>query len=149
MEFYELSLLDEATELGTRHCIRQAHVARNEIEGDLMSDQEEVEYFWILTAAKQRYEERRRALADKGFIYSGTGVEDRTLALGLQRTRPHCSLSYRTSAEFAPEMSHGKDVGSTHPENATDVFHSFGGCRLSCKITDRKKRSAHRECAQE
>jgi hypothetical protein len=70
MEFYELSLLDEANELGTRHCIRQAHVAWNEIEGDLMSDHEEVEYFWILTAAKQRYEERRRALADKGFIYS-------------------------------------------------------------------------------
>lgn len=70
MEFYELSLLDEANELGTRHRIRQAHVAWNEIEGDLMSDHEEVEYFWILTAAKQRYEERRRALADKGFIYS-------------------------------------------------------------------------------
>jgi hypothetical protein len=70
MEFYELSLLDEANELGTRHCIRQAHVAWNEIEGDLMSDQEEVEYFWILAEAKQRYEERRRALADKGFTYS-------------------------------------------------------------------------------
>jgi len=70
MEFYELSLLDEANELGTRHCIRQAHVAWSEIEGDLMSDHEEVEYFWILTAALQRYEERRRALADKGFIYS-------------------------------------------------------------------------------
>jgi hypothetical protein len=54
MEFYELSLLDEANELGTRHCIRQAHVAWNEIEGDLMSDQEEVEYFWILGEAKQR-----------------------------------------------------------------------------------------------
>lgn len=70
MEFYELSLLDEANELGTRHCIRQAHVAWNESEGDLMSDQEEVEYFWILGEAKQRYEERRRALADKGFPYS-------------------------------------------------------------------------------
>jgi hypothetical protein len=70
MKSYELSLLDEANELGTRHCIRQAHVAWNEIEGDLMSDQEEVEYFWILAEAKQRYEERRRALANKGFIYS-------------------------------------------------------------------------------
>ena len=70
MEFYELSLLDEANELGTRHCIRQAHVAWNEVEGDLMSDQEEVEYFWILTAAKQRYEERRLALTERGFIYS-------------------------------------------------------------------------------
>ncbi len=70
MEFYELSLLDEANELGTRHCIRQAHVAWNEIEGELMSDQEEVEYFWILGEAKQRYEERRCALADKGFTYS-------------------------------------------------------------------------------
>jgi len=31
---------------------------------------EEVEYFWILAQAKARYEERKRALAGKGFIYS-------------------------------------------------------------------------------
>ena len=70
LEFYELSLLDEANDLGTRHRIRQAHGAWSEIDGQIMWDQEEVEYFWILATAKQRYVERRRALAEKGFIYS-------------------------------------------------------------------------------
>jgi hypothetical protein len=70
LEYYELSLLDEANELGTRHRIRQMHGAWSEIDGQIMWDQEEVEYFWILAMAKQRYEERRRTLAEKGFIYS-------------------------------------------------------------------------------
>ena len=69
-EFFELSLLDEANDLGTRYCVRQAHAQWSEIDGQVMWDQEEVEYFWIHTAAKQRYEERRLALADKGFIHS-------------------------------------------------------------------------------
>ncbi|MGA2909112.1 MAG: hypothetical protein ABSE36_15525 [Terracidiphilus sp.] len=70
LEYYELSLLDEANELGTRHRIRQAHGAWSEIDGQIMWDGEEVEYFWILAQAKERYEQRRRTLADKGFIYS-------------------------------------------------------------------------------
>jgi hypothetical protein len=70
LEYYELSLLDEANDLGTRHRIRQAHGAWSEIDGQIMWDQEEVEYFWILAEAKQRYEERRLALTEKGFIYS-------------------------------------------------------------------------------
>ncbi len=70
LEYYELSLLDEANDLGTRHRIRQAHGAWSEIDGRIMWDQEEIEYFWILAEAKQRYEERSRALAEKGFIYS-------------------------------------------------------------------------------
>jgi hypothetical protein len=70
MEFCELSLLDEANNLGTRHRIRQAHGAWSEIDGQIMWDQEEVEYFWILAQAKERYEERRRALAERGFIHS-------------------------------------------------------------------------------
>ena len=69
-EYYELSLLDEANNLGTRYCVRQAHAEWSEIDGQIMWDQEEVEYFWILDRAKQRYAERRRALAEKGFIYS-------------------------------------------------------------------------------
>jgi hypothetical protein len=69
-EFYELSLLDEANELGTRYCVRQAHAEWSEIDGQIMWDQEEVDYFWILNEAKQRYAERKRALAEKGFIYS-------------------------------------------------------------------------------
>jgi hypothetical protein len=31
---------------------------------------EEVDYFWILDEAKERYAERRLALVEKGFIYS-------------------------------------------------------------------------------
>jgi hypothetical protein len=69
-EFYELSLLDEANDLGTRYCVRQAHAEWSEIDGQIMWDQEEVERFWILSEAKKRYEERRLALAGKGFICS-------------------------------------------------------------------------------
>jgi hypothetical protein len=69
-EFYELSLLDEANELGTLYSVRQAHAEWSEIDGQVMWSQEEVEHFWILSEAKRRYEERRLALAGKGFIYS-------------------------------------------------------------------------------
>jgi hypothetical protein len=55
LEYYELSLLDEANDLGTRHRIRQAHGAWSKIDGQIMWDQEEVEYFWILAQAKERY----------------------------------------------------------------------------------------------
>jgi hypothetical protein len=37
-----------------------------------MFDGEEVDYFWILAEAKQRYIERKLALAEQGFIYSDT-----------------------------------------------------------------------------
>jgi hypothetical protein len=33
-------------------------------------ESEEADYFWILGEAKKRYEERRLALAGKGFIFS-------------------------------------------------------------------------------
>jgi hypothetical protein len=69
-EFYELSLLDEANDLGTRHFVKQWHGATSEIDGQVMGDQEEVEHFWILAQAKERYDERRRTLAEKGFIHS-------------------------------------------------------------------------------
>lgn len=70
LEYYELSLLDEANDLGTRHRIRQADGAWSEIDGQIMWNQEEIEYFWILAQAKEQYERRRRTLAEKGFIYS-------------------------------------------------------------------------------
>ena len=60
----------EAYELGPRYCVRQAHAEWSEIDGQIMWDQEENHHFWILSEAKQRYEERKRALAEKGFIYS-------------------------------------------------------------------------------
>lgn len=69
-EFFELSLFDTANELGTRYCVRQAHAEWSEIDGQIMWDQEELDYFWILNEAKQRYAERRVALTQKGFIYS-------------------------------------------------------------------------------
>jgi len=69
-EFYELSLLDEANDLGTRYCVMQAHAEWSEIDGQIMWDQEEVDYFWILSEAKRRYAELRLGLTNKGFIYS-------------------------------------------------------------------------------
>jgi hypothetical protein len=69
-EFYELSLRDEANDLGTRYCVRQAHAEWSELDGQFMWNQEEVEHFWVLDEAKQRYAERRFDLAEKGFIYS-------------------------------------------------------------------------------
>jgi hypothetical protein len=36
----------------------------------LIGESEEVDYFWILDEAKERYAERRAALALRGFIYS-------------------------------------------------------------------------------
>ena len=69
-EFYELSLLDEANELGTLYRVRQAHAEWSEIDGQVMWDEEEHDYFWILDEAKRRYAERRLALTEKGFIYS-------------------------------------------------------------------------------
>jgi hypothetical protein len=71
LEYYELSLLDEANDLGTRYVVRQWHGAWSEIDGQIMWDQEEVEYFCSLARARDRYEERRHALTEKGFIYSG------------------------------------------------------------------------------
>ncbi len=69
-EFYELSLLDEANDLGTRYYVKQAHAEWSEIDRQIMNDEEELEYFWILEEAKHRYAERRLALVAKGFIYS-------------------------------------------------------------------------------
>ena len=69
-EFYELSLMDEVNELGTRHVVKQWHAEWSEIDRQIIWDREEVEYFSILAAAEQRYAERRLALAEKGFIYS-------------------------------------------------------------------------------
>lgn len=73
-EFYELSLLEEANQLGTRYCVRQAHAEWSEIDGQVMWDKEEVDHFWILNEAKQRYEERRIILHEQGFIYSDMDI---------------------------------------------------------------------------
>lgn len=72
-QFYQLSLQDEANDLGISHCVRRAHAEWSEIDGQVMWDQREVEYFWIQAQAKERYEDRKRALAERGFIYSDMG----------------------------------------------------------------------------
>jgi hypothetical protein len=69
-EFFELSLLDTANQLGTRYCVRQARAQWSEIDRAIMWDDEQRDYFWILNEAKRRYSERRLALAQMGFIYS-------------------------------------------------------------------------------
>jgi len=73
-EYYELSLLDDANDLGTRYRVREWHAKWSDVDGQIMWDQEEVEYFWILGQAKQRYAERRTTLAEKGFIHSDKGL---------------------------------------------------------------------------
>ena len=69
-EFYELCLLEEANQLGTRYYVKQWHAEWSEIDQQIMFDGEEKDYFWILDDAKHRYAERRLALVAKGFIYS-------------------------------------------------------------------------------
>ena len=64
-----MSLLDEANNLRTRYCVRQAHAEWNDFDGQVMWNQEEIEHFWILNEAKRRYAERRLSLAEKGFIH--------------------------------------------------------------------------------
>lgn len=69
-EFYEVSLLDEANELGTRYVVRQWHAQWSEIDRQIMWDGEEIEHFWLQSEAKKRYEEWRTALGEKGFTCS-------------------------------------------------------------------------------
>ena len=63
-------MLDEPNPLGTRYAVRQCHAEWSEIDRQIMWGSDEVEYFWILAEAERRYEERKAALAEKGFIYS-------------------------------------------------------------------------------
>ena len=69
-EFFELNLSDAPNPSGTLYIVQQIHAQWSDIDGEIMWDQEEVETFSGLSEAKQRYDERRRALAAKGFIYS-------------------------------------------------------------------------------
>jgi hypothetical protein len=69
-EFFELSLLDEPNQLGTRYAVRQCHAEWSEVDNQIMWDGEEIDHFWILAEAKRRYSERRLALNERGFVYS-------------------------------------------------------------------------------
>lgn len=53
LEYYELSLLAETDDLGTRHVVKQWHGAWSEVDRQIIWDQEEVEYFSMLSEAKK------------------------------------------------------------------------------------------------
>jgi len=69
-QFYHLKLFDVPNALGTRRCVRQARARWSDIEGRIVWDEEQTDYFWILDEAKRKYQERRQTLAQQGFLYS-------------------------------------------------------------------------------
>jgi hypothetical protein len=69
-EFYELRLFEEPNELGTRHGVLQIHAVWSDANQDVVWGSEEMDYFWILDEAKQRYTQRKAVLAVMGFVYS-------------------------------------------------------------------------------
>ena len=69
-EFYQLRLFEENNHLGKRHGVLQIHAVCKYAFRGPQWESEELDYFWIPDEAKKRYEERRRTLAEQGFIYS-------------------------------------------------------------------------------
>jgi hypothetical protein len=69
-EFYELRLYDSESGGEPVYCVRQARARWNEEAGEAVWDEEQVQAFVTHREAEERYEARRRVLADKGFIYS-------------------------------------------------------------------------------
>jgi hypothetical protein len=69
-EFYQLRLFEENNQLGNRHGVLQIHAVCKDAFRGPQWESEELDYFWIPDEAKRCYEERRRALAEQGFIYS-------------------------------------------------------------------------------
>lgn len=81
-EYYELRLTDfgipfrplwvESIGIVVRHrfLIRQAHAAWSEIDRDIFWDDFQHEECSTVEEAVRRYEDRRAAIMDKGFIYS-------------------------------------------------------------------------------
>jgi hypothetical protein len=105
-EFFELSLLDKTNDLGWSYVVRQWHAQWSEIDQQIMWNNEQVEHFWILTEAERRYAERRRALAEKGFIYSDmvrdAAPADRgTAFVGMERGAAQGSAGLAGGAEPA------------------------------------------------
>lgn len=69
-EFYELRLYDSESGGEPVYCVRQARARWNDEAGEVVWDEEQVQVFVTHQEAKERYEARRLALADKGFICS-------------------------------------------------------------------------------
>jgi hypothetical protein len=69
-EFYELRLDDSTDIWRPGFIVEQARAQWNEIERQIMWDEFESERLPTLEEAKKRYEARRLALFQRGFIYS-------------------------------------------------------------------------------
>jgi hypothetical protein len=69
-EFYELRLEDSDDIRRPGFIVKQAHAQWSEIDRNIMWDDFESERLPTLEEAKGRYEARRLALVEKGFIYS-------------------------------------------------------------------------------
>jgi hypothetical protein len=68
-EYYEVRLDDSDDIWQPGFIVKQAHAFWSDIDRAIMWDEFESERFLILELAKKRYGARRRALAEKGFIY--------------------------------------------------------------------------------
>jgi len=69
-EFYELLLYDSDFSGTPVFCVREAHAAWSEVDGQIMWDKKQVRAFATCQGAEEHYAARRRALAQEGFIYS-------------------------------------------------------------------------------
>ena len=69
-EFYELRIDDSDDVWRPGFVVVQAHAQWSEIDQQIMWDDPESERCFTYAHAEERYETRRRALAEKGSIYS-------------------------------------------------------------------------------
>ena len=69
-EFYELRLDEIGVGVGVRFSVGQAHAPWSEVDGQIMWDDFQNDEFDRLEGARERYEFRRAALVQKGFIHS-------------------------------------------------------------------------------
>ena len=69
-EFYELRIDDSNNDRRPGFVVSQAHAQWSEIDQQIMWDETESERCPTYENAQARYEARRRALVEKGFIYS-------------------------------------------------------------------------------
>ena len=69
-EFYELRLDDSTDNWRPGVLVKQAHAQWSEIDRQIMWDEFESERLPTLEEAKERYEARRLALFQRGFIHS-------------------------------------------------------------------------------
>ncbi|HUY85702.1 MAG TPA: hypothetical protein VMU77_01205, partial [Acidimicrobiales bacterium] len=69
-EFYQLRLDDSDPTLQPGYVVKQWHGQWSEIDQQVMWDSPESEWWSTIEKAKERYDTRRQALAELGFVYS-------------------------------------------------------------------------------